>query len=173
MARPGMRPLLAAATLALATGGAASAQGLSPAERRLAAAVERHAPEALDLLRRAVDVNSGTMNFEGVREVGRLFAPELERLGFTTRWVEGAAWGRAGHLVATRAGRGLRARVLLIGHLDTVFERDSPFQRFESLSDSTARGPGIIDMKGGDVVMLLALRALREAGALGGLAVTV
>jgi glutamate carboxypeptidase len=56
--------------------------------------------------------------------------------------------------------------VLLIGHLDTVFERDSPFQRFERFSDSTARGPGVIDMKGGDVVMLLALRALAEAGVL-------
>jgi glutamate carboxypeptidase len=62
--------------------------------------------------------------------------------------------------------------VLLIGHLDTVFEKDSPFQRYEPITDSTARGPGICDMKGGDVIMLLALRALKEAGALDRLSVT-
>ena len=59
-----------------------------------------------------------------------------------------------------------RVRVLLIGHLDTVFESDSPFQHFVRLDDGRARGPGAADMKGGDVVMLLALRALREAGVL-------
>jgi glutamate carboxypeptidase len=56
--------------------------------------------------------------------------------------------------------------VLLIGHLDTVFEKDSPFQRFERVSDSLARGPGVCDMKGGDVIMLLALHALKSAGQL-------
>ena len=136
----------------------------------MVAAVERHAPAAHDLLRRAVDINSGTMNPDGVHEVGRLFAAEFEALGFTTRWVDGAAWGRAGHLIATRKGKG--PRLLLIGHLDTVFEQDSPFQRFEPLADSLARGPGVIDMKGGDVIMLLALRALKDADALDRLAIT-
>jgi glutamate carboxypeptidase len=80
--------------------------------------------------------------------------------------VDGRAWERAGHLLATRSGGAGAPRVLLIGHLDTVFEADSPFQRFQRLSDSTITGPGVIDMKGGDVVMLLALRALSDAGAL-------
>jgi len=145
---------------------------LTRVERRIVAAVDRHAPAAQELLRRAVDVNSGTMNPVGVREVGNLFAAEFEALGFRTQWVDGAPWGRSGHLVATRAGRGRGPRVLLIGHLDTVFETDSPFQRYEPLSDSTARGPGICDMKGGDVTLLLALRALKEAGALDRLRVT-
>ncbi len=151
----------------------AEAAPLTRAERRMVAAVDRGTPAALALLERAVNLNSGTMNFEGVRAVGRLFEPELASLGFTTRWVEGAAWGRAGHLIATRTGGPGAPRVVLIGHLDTVFERDSPFQRFERLDDSTARGPGVIDMKGGDVIMLLALRALAEAGSLDRLAVTV
>jgi glutamate carboxypeptidase len=112
------------------------------------------------------------MHFDGVRQVGRALAPEFEALGFTTRWVDGAAWGRAGHLIATRPGRGEGPRLLLIGHLDTVFEADSPFQRFERRSDSIAAGPGVIDMKGGDVIMLLALRALRDAGQLDGMTVT-
>jgi glutamate carboxypeptidase len=144
---------------------------LSTSERRMAAAIDRSIPAALMLLERTVNVNSGTMNFDGVREVGQIFRPELEALGFHTRWVDGADWGRAGHLVAERPGRG--PHVLLIGHLDTVFERDSPFQRYERLDDSTARGPGVCDMKGGNIVMLLALGALRDAGALDRLRISV
>ena len=141
-------------------------------EKGIVREVDRSAPDGLSLLERAVNINSGTMNLEGVREVGRLFAPEFESLGFTTRWVDGADWKRAGHLIAERPGRQGALGVLLIGHLDTVFEKDSPFQSFTRLSDSTAAGPGICDMKGGDVVMLLALRALREAGLLDELRVT-
>jgi glutamate carboxypeptidase len=139
---------------------------VSKLERRAVMEVDRAVPAALDLLERAVNINSGTMNFDGVRAVGRLFEPELTGLGFQTRWVDGATWGRAGHLLAQRDGTEEAPRILLIGHLDTVFEKDSPFQRFERLSDSSAAGPGVIDMKGGAVVMLLALKALREAGVL-------
>jgi glutamate carboxypeptidase len=168
-------PIAAALALAVSVPAArgASAPGpVTPVERKLIAAVDRHAPAALDLLKRVVEVNSGTMNLDGVRQVGHLLAPEFEALGFQARWVEGTSWGRAGHLVATRPGKKPGARVLLIGHLDTVFEKDSPFQHFESLNDSTARGPGVCDMKGGDVIMLLALRALHEAGLLDRLSVT-
>ena len=139
---------------------------LSPAERALAAAVDRRLPAGRALLERAVNVNSGTMNFAGVRAVGALFAPGFAALGFDTTWVDGASWGRAGHLVARRSGRAGAPRVLLIGHLDTVFEEDSPFQRFEALGDTAARGPGVIDMKGGIVVMLAALGALHDRGRL-------
>jgi len=137
---------------------------LSPDERALAAHVDTHNAESLALLERVVNINSGTQNFDGVREVGRVFAAELERLGFHTQWVDGAAFKRAGHLVADHRRTG--PRILLIGHLDTVFEKDSPFQKFERVDDHTARGPGIIDMKGGDVVMIGALKALQLAGVL-------
>ncbi len=172
----GPRPLdFLMAVLALIGAGPAGstpAGRLTPAERRIAAAVDRGTPAALGLLERTVNINSGTMNFEGVRAVARLFEPEFADLGFTTRWVAGAGWGRAGHLIATRPGRAGGLRVLLVGHLDTVFERDSPFQRFERLTDSTARGPGVIDMKGGDVIMLLALSSLEAAGLLDRFSVT-
>ncbi len=109
-----------------------------------------------------------------MREVGRVLRTELDGLGFRTSWVDGASWQRAGHLVAERAGSGPGApRVLLIGHLDTVFERDSPFRTFERVGRTEARGPGIIDMKGGDVVLLQALKALAAAGALDDLNVAV
>jgi glutamate carboxypeptidase len=153
-----------------ATGGAGS---LSATERRIAGAVDQRNKEALALLERVVNINSGTMNFEGVRKVGDAFKAELDALGFTTKWVDGAGFKRAGHLVAERNGRGRGPRILLIGHLDTVFEPRSPFQKFERLTDSTARGPGIIDMKGGDVIIVEALRALKTAGVLDQLSITV
>jgi glutamate carboxypeptidase len=149
----------------------APAAALSETETRVVASVDAAVPAAIDLLRRAVDINSGTMNFAGVQAVGRLFEPRFRELGFETRWVDGAEWGRAGHLLAERGGEG--PHVLLIGHLDTVFEADSPFQRWEALPDSMALGPGAIDMKGGIVVLLTALGALLDAGVLDELAFSV
>lgn len=149
------------------------ATDLVPREQRVVAAVDRHVPTGLLLLKRLVNVNSGTLNLAGVREVGRMLEPEFARLGFRTRWAEGAAWQRAGHLIAERPGRRGSPRVLLIGHLDTVFELDSPFQKFERLDDSTARGPGVIDMKGGDVILLLALQALADVRALDELSIQI
>lgn len=146
---------------------------LDAVERRIVASVDRHVPGALELLERAVNVNSGTLNFDGVRETGRIFRAEWDALGFRTRWVDGAPFGRAGHLFAERAGRRPALHVLFIGHLDTVFEKDSPFQRWTRLDDSTAHAPGSTDMKGGNVVMLLAARALRDAGLLDRVTLTV
>ena len=147
--------------------GPAAAQGkgsLSKVERKIASAVDAHNEAALELLIRVVNMNSGTMHFAGVRQVGDVFRAQFDSLGFTTRWVDGSAFGRAGHLVAEHPGPG--PKLLLIGHLDTVFPPESPFQKFERLDDSTARGPGIIDMKGGDVIVVYALRALKDAGLL-------
>jgi glutamate carboxypeptidase len=140
-------------------------------EQALITYVDAHNAEALALLERAVNINSGTQNFAGVRAVGKLFSTEFEALGFATRWIDGAPFKRAGHLVAERAGPG--KRFLLIGHLDTVFEPDSPFQKFERLDDRRARGPGAIDMKGGDVIIVQILKALKASGALDRMNVTV
>jgi glutamate carboxypeptidase len=140
---------------------------LAGPERAIVQHIDTHGPEALALLERVVNINSGTQNFAGVREVGKVVAAEFEALGFATRWVDGTAFKRAGHLVAEHPGPG--TRVLLIGHLDTVFEPDSPFQRFERLDERRAKGPGIIDMKGGLVIMISALKALQAAGALKGM----
>lgn len=154
--------LLAAILIALSF--MQTSSGLTPDERALVTYIDAHNQDALALLERVVNINSGTQNFEGVREVGRAFRAELDALGFSTRWVDGAAFKRAGHLVADHPGAG--PRILLIGHLDTVFEQDSPFQKFERVDERTARGPGIIDMKGGNVVMIGALKALQASGAL-------
>src|SRR6516165_12313789 len=128
------------------------------------AAVDAGNPAALTLLENVVNINSGTHIFPGVRAVGDVFRQEFAGLGFTTTWVDGTAFHRAGHLIANHPGPG--PRVVLIGHLDTVFERDSPFQAFKRIDDKTATGPGVIDMKGGDVIIVAALKALKAAGQL-------
>ena len=143
---------------------------LDATERAIISGIDGRNAEGLALLERLVNINSGTMNFAGVRQVGAILRQELDALGFETRWVDGAAFNRAGHLVAERTGTG--PRLLLIGHLDTVFEPTSPFQKFEKITDSTARGPGVIDMKGGDVIMLQAFKALKEAGVLDKMSIT-
>jgi glutamate carboxypeptidase len=147
------------------------AAALSVDERAVVRYVDADNARALALLQRIVDINSGTMNFAGVRRVADVLRAELDSLGFTTRWVDGAPFKRSGHLVAEHPGPG--PKLLLIGHLDTVFEPSSPFQRFERLDDSTARGPGVIDMKGGDVIIVAALRALKQAGVLPKMNVTI
>lgn len=163
---------LAAANL----GHAAEATTLSvnSAEKAIVSYVQGRQDEAIALLTRAVDINSGTMNFEGVRAAGAVFQPHFDALGFKTRWVDGKPFGRAGHLVAERkAGASKAPKVLLIGHIDTVFEPTSPFQRFERVDANIARGPGTADMKGGIVVALTALAALQAVKALDRLDLTV
>ena len=155
---------------------AAEQQALSvnPAEKAMVSYVKNQQDAAVALLERAVNINSGTMNFAGVRAAGALFQPHFDALGFKTRWVDGKPFGRAGHLVAERkAGSDKAPKVLLIGHIDTVFEPSSPFQRFERVDTNIARGPGTADMKGGIVVALTALAALQEAKALDRLDITV
>ncbi|MGC1513987.1 MAG: M20/M25/M40 family metallo-hydrolase, partial [Maribacter sp.] len=108
----------------------------------------------------------GTLNLAGVEKVGTTFAEAFEKIGFETTWIPmPEEMNRAGHLFAEIKGEKGK-KVLLIGHLDTVFEEDSPFQTFERVNDSTAHAPGGNDMKGGNVIVLYALKALRENGLL-------
>jgi glutamate carboxypeptidase len=136
----------------------------SSVERRIVESIDANNPGALALLEKAVNINSCSQNLAGVKAVGNVFRAEFDALGFKTTWIDGAPFKRAGHLIAEHAGPG--PKVLLIGHLDTVFEPDSPFQKFQRLDDRTAKGPGVIDMKGGDVIIVYALKALKAAGAL-------
>jgi glutamate carboxypeptidase len=157
-----MRTLILALAL-LATPAAAR---LSPAEQRIVETVDSEQPRTIALLERLVNQNSGSLNLPGVEAVGRMIRAELEPLGFEVRWVPMTEAGRAGHIVAVHKGSGRGKRMLLIGHLDTVFEPDSPFQRFALKGTDTAEGPGVGDDKGGMVVMVAALRAMQAAGTL-------
>ncbi|MFQ5582950.1 MAG: M20/M25/M40 family metallo-hydrolase [Calditrichia bacterium] len=138
---------------------------MAPGEQEIISFVREHEEEALQFLEKVVNINSGTMNHEGVRRVGELFRQEFDALGFHTKWIEMPdSIHRAGHLFVRRKGNQGKC-ILLIGHLDTVFEKDSPFQTFVR-EDSIVRGPGVNDMKGGDVAILFALKALYQAGTL-------
>ena len=144
----------------------AKAQQLSKPEQQLIAQVSKNNPEAISFLEEVVNINSGTLHLEGVKEVGDVFTKAFQNIGFDTQWVEmPPEMNRAGHLFATTKGNKGK-RLLLIGHLDTVFEKDSEFQQFEMVNDSIAKGPGANDMKGGNVVVLYALKALYESGLL-------
>ena len=146
---------------------------LSKQEAQAVAVIDREAGRHVALLERLVNQNSGTLNLPGVKVVADMLRPEFEALGMEVKWLDMAAAGRAGHLVAHRPARTRGAKhILLIGHLDTVFEPDSPFQRFEREGER-ATGPGVVDMKGGNIVILAALRALREARLLDRVAITV
>jgi glutamate carboxypeptidase len=138
---------------------------LSPSEAKMVATVDAEYERSITLLEKLVNQNSGTMNFSGVKIVGDMMRAELEPLGFKVEWIDMAKAGRSGHLVATKAGKKGAKRLLLIAHLDTVFEADSPFQTFVRNGEQ-AIGPGAGDDKGGMVVIVSALRAMQAAGTL-------
>jgi glutamate carboxypeptidase len=139
-------------------------QKLSKTEQKIIEIIQRDNEQAIRFLEQVVNINSGTMNFAGVKAVGDAFSNEFVQIGFETEWLDMSAANRSGHLFAEVKGNKGK-KLLLIGHLDTVFEKDSPFQSFKR-QDSIAYGPGANDMKGGDVIVLYALRALYEVGAL-------
>jgi glutamate carboxypeptidase len=151
---------------------------LSKEEQKVMDYIDANMPRAIALLKESVDINSGTLNIEGVKKVGAIFAREFEKANFKTKWVPMPdSLRRAGHLVAsigfnadqnatakTKTKKG--KKLFLIGHLDTVFEPDMPANPFTMINDSTATGQGVTDMKGGDVVMIIALQALQAQGLL-------
>ena len=150
-----------------------SAQNLSNTEKKIVSYINTHLPEAEKLLIETVNINSGTLNIAGVKKVGEIFGKELEKAGFTTEWVNlPDSLHRAGHLVATHKGKKGK-RLFIIGHLDTVFELDMPFSKYTKLNDSTATGQGVNDIKGGDIIAILALQALASEGLLKDADITV
>lgn len=141
-------------------------QGLSDTEIKIMNWVKSNRIYAEKLLEEAVNINSGTFNIAGVKKTGEVFSRELKKAGLQTEWVSlPDSLKRAGHLVASRKGNKGK-KVFIIGHLDTVFEPDMPFTPYTKINDSTATGQGVNDMKGGDVVVVMALQALASLGLL-------
>jgi len=141
----------------------------------MVAYVDANQKASNDLLEQIVNINSGTHNLAGVRTVGKIMMAQLSDLGFKVRWVPMDEVKRAGTLVAEHpcpqpgtCGK----RMLLIGHMDTVFELSSPFQKY-SVSGNIATGPGTSDMKGGLVDMVFALKAMQAADVLKQCEITV
>ncbi|MBZ9730078.1 M20/M25/M40 family metallo-hydrolase [Salegentibacter sp. JZCK2] len=143
------------------------AQKISSEEEEMLNFLKEKEQEQINFLEKTVNINSGTLNLAGVREVGMVYKEELDDLGFETRWISMPdSLNRAGHLFAELNG-GNEKTILLIGHLDSVFEEDHEFQSF-SRSGKSAAGPAANDMKGGNAVIIFALKALQAAGELEG-----
>lgn len=169
--RRAMGAALVLAASCLTTHVIAAQESLSAPEAKVRAALAATRDEQVAYLQSVVDIPSSTLNLEGVRKVGARFRASFDSLGFTTSWAAlPDAVGRAGHLVAEHKGKPGSARMLLIGHLDTVVE---PSGTTWARADSIAHGVGSGDMKGGDVVILYALKALKSAGLLKDLNITV
>ena len=161
--------LLAAALLVSLS---AFADDLDDTEQQMSDWIDANLPDAISLLEETVNIGSGTMNHEGVRKVGTVMRRELDSVGLDTEWIElPEEVNRAGHLFG-RLENEVGPKLLLIGHLDTVFEADDDFQAFVR-DGNLARGPGIEDMKSGNVVIVYALKALQEAGMLDKFSVVV
>lgn len=152
-----------------------TSNALNKEEQKVMNYIDANMPRAIALLKESVNINSGTLNIAGVKKVGEIFAREFEKANFKTQWINMPdSLRRAGHLVATTGFNNEsegkkntnRKKLFLIGHLDTVFEPDMPANPFTMLNDSTATGQGVNDMKGGDVVMIIALQALHAQGLL-------
>ncbi|KQZ64341.1 peptidase M20 [Sphingopyxis sp. Root1497] len=157
-------PLAAFLAASLVLAPAAQAK-LSKAEAAMAKTVTAEQERSIALLEKLVNQNSGSLNLEGVEKVAVMMRAELEPLGFTVTWKPTPETERAGHLIAVHKGKEGNKRLLLIAHLDTVFEPDSPFQKFTRKGDK-GEGPGAGDDKGGMVVIVAALRAMKAAGTL-------
>ena len=140
----------------------AEAQRLSKNEKKIIDLVDEQMPQTLQLLEQLVNINSGTLNIQGVKQTGEILRKEFDKIGFTTEWVSlPDSLKRAGHLVAhTKGSKG--KKLFLIGHLDTVFEPDMEPNPYKKLNDSTATGQGVNDMKGGDMIILSALKVLHQ-----------
>lgn len=148
-------------------------QALSKEEQQLMNTIEAEMKATIELLKESVNINSGTYNIAGVKQVGELYGKELSALGFTVDWIAlPDSLKRAGHLVAYRKGTKGK-KLFLIGHLDTVFEPDMPANPFTMLNDSTATGQGVQDMKGGDVMVIAALKAMHKHALLNDVSITV
>ena len=135
---------------------------LNETEKHLEQYIDNHNNQAIKFLEKIVNINSGTMNFKGVRMVGKELMKKFQAIGMDVKWIDGKSFNRAGHLIAKTKGK-KGTKLLLIGHLDTVFPESSPFQKYKLIDKNTVTGPGVADMKGGNVIILQALSALHNA----------
>ena len=140
-------------------------QSLNQNEKEIQKFVEKNTNEAIDLLEKVVNINSGSLNIKGNQKVGKILQKDLDKLGFNTYWVTyPKEVKRSGHLFAEmRGGKG--KKITMVGHLDTVFEKDHPFQKFLRQGNK-AYGPGVDDNKSGIVSMLYVMKALDHIGKL-------
>lgn len=109
--------------------------------------------EPLETLKKYVDQPSGSLDVEDVTAVAHMMAEDFASLGFSVKMIPGK---QAGPILDCSIGSGDR-QLMLMGHMDTVFPR-SVYVPYRDNGDGTAMGSGIIDMKGGIMILLYALK---------------
>jgi glutamate carboxypeptidase len=134
-----------------------------PRDVRVWAAAEAARPDQLKLLEQVVNIDSGTGDVEGGRRVAAVLIPRLQALGMMVETVKAEAPDLADNIVARLDGTG-KGRILMIAHLDTVFDPGTAAKRPFRIDGDRARGPGVSDEKGGVVQGLYALKILRDLG---------
>jgi glutamate carboxypeptidase len=150
-----------AAAAALALPALALAGSASEKNAKVLTAAQSARTAQLQLLEQVVDIDSGTGDVEGGRKVAAVLIERLKALGMTIESVPAEQAGLAENTVATLAGHGKR-RILMIGHIDTVFEPGTVQRRPYRTDDKRAYGPGVSDEKGGVVEGVYALQILHD-----------
>ena len=150
---------LLAATLALSF--SLPAYSAEP-HKQIQQQAEQYKAEALKLLERLVNIDSGSGYEPGLTQVRDIAVDELKQLGFTIELVPDKAANNS-HVVANLKGTG-KAKILLMAHMDTVFKEGSAAERPFHIKDGRAYGPGVMDDKGGIVAGIYALKVLKSQG---------
>jgi glutamate carboxypeptidase len=149
------------ATAALALPALALAGSATQKNARVLTAAQSARTAQLQLLEQVVNIDSGTGDVEGGRKVAAVLIERLKALGMTIESVPAEQAGLAENTVATLAGHG-KSRILMIGHIDTVFEPGTVQRRPYRTDDKRAYGPGVSDEKGGVVEGVYALQILHD-----------
>lgn len=158
------RIMVTLAAVAFVTAGPSYAAPKSPSkDAKVWAAAEAARPDQLKLLETVVNVDSGTGDVDGGRKVAALLVERLKALGATIETVPAEIPGLPDNTVATLTGTG-KGRILMIGHLDTVFDPGTAARRPFRIEGDRAMGPGVSDEKGGVVQGLYALQILKGLG---------
>lgn len=157
-----LRSWLALVAVAVAQPAPAAPKAVAK-DGRVWAAAEAARADQLHLLEEVVNIDSGTGDVDGGRKVADVLVPRLEALGFQVERFPAEAPNLADNVVATLKGSG-KGRILMIGHLDTVFEPGTAAKRPFRVAGDRAMGPGVADEKGGVVEAIYAVRILRDLG---------
>lgn len=151
------------AAIILATAAMPAAAKAPAKDAKVWALAERLRPAQLELLEQVVNIDSGTGDVAGGRKVGSLLVPRLKALGMEVETVAAEAPELPENIVATLKGTG-RGRILMIGHIDTVFGPGTVASRPFRIEGDRATGPGVGDEKGGVIEGLYALQILHDLG---------
>ncbi|MEO6680567.1 MAG: glutamate carboxypeptidase, partial [Pseudomonas sp.] len=133
---------LTSLALTLALGAFAPAAFAEPNKQVLADS-EQYKADALKLLEKLVNIDSGSGYEPGLTQVRDIAVDELKKLGFSIELVPNTP-DKSSHVIATLKGTG-KAKILLMAHMDTVFKEGSAAERPFHIKDGRAYGPGVMD----------------------------